>query len=69
MVEDVFDGVARHARMVEDAADDDGIVRRVVVAEAAAGMILAPGKLRASHESVEEAKKRRLRSSKISSRW
>ena len=53
--ENVFDGVARHARMVEDAADDDGIVRRVVVAEAAAGVVAAPGKLRASHESVEEA--------------
>ncbi len=55
VVEDVFDRVARHARMVEDAADDDGVVGGVVVAEAAAGMVPAPGKLRASHESVEEA--------------
>jgi hypothetical protein len=53
--EDVFDGVARHTRMVEDAADDDGIVRRVVVAEAAAGVVPAPGELRAAHEPVEEA--------------
>src|SRR6266478_5365899 len=55
VVENVLDGVARHARMVEDAADDDGVVRWVVVAETAAGMVPAPGKLRAPHESVEEA--------------
>ena len=53
--QNVFDGVARHAWVVEDAADDDGVVRGVVVAEAAAGVVLAPGELRASHESVEEA--------------
>src|SRR6266446_8001328 len=53
--ENVFDGVARHARMVEDAADDDGVVRWVVVAETAAGVVPAPGKLRAPHEPVEEA--------------
>ena len=53
--QNVFDGVARHARMVEDAADDDGVVGRVVVPKAAAGMVLAPGELRAPHESVEEA--------------
>src|SRR5712692_9129254 len=41
--------------MIEDAADDDGVVCRVIVAEAAAGMVLAPGELRAAHESVEEA--------------
>src|SRR6266481_5203053 len=40
--------------MVEDAADDDGIVRRIIVAEAAAGVVPAPGELRAAHESVEE---------------
>src|SRR5437660_10083015 len=53
--ENVFDGVARHARMVEDAADDDGVVRWVVVAETAAGVVPAPGKLRAPHEPVAEA--------------
>src|SRR5208282_3646025 len=49
------DRIPRHARMVEDAADDDGVVRRVVVAETAAGVVPAPGKLRTPHESVEEA--------------
>src|ERR1035441_4841825 len=53
--EDVFDGVARDTGVVEDAADDDGVVGRVVVAEAAAGVVLAPGELRTSEESVEEA--------------
>src|SRR5208337_1280635 len=53
--EDVFDGIAWNARVVEDAADDDGVVSRVIVAETAAGVVLAPGELRASHESVEKA--------------
>src|SRR5229473_1203006 len=52
--QNVFHGVARHARMVEDAADDYSVVGGIVVAEAAAGVVLAPGELRASHESVEE---------------
>ena len=55
VVEDVFDGISRHVRVVEDAADDDGVVRGIVVAEAAAGVVLAPGKLRTAQESVEEA--------------
>src|ERR1039458_1138977 len=55
VVEDVLNGVARHARVVEDATDDDGVVGGVVVAETVAGLVAAPGQLRASHESVEEA--------------
>src|SRR6266702_2619539 len=53
--QNVFDGVARHARMVEDAADHNSVVRWIVVAEAAAGVVPAPGELRAAHEPVEEA--------------
>src|SRR5258708_6989958 len=53
--QNVFDRVARHARMVEDAADNNGVVGGIVVAKAAAGMVPAPGELRPSHESVEEA--------------
>ena len=53
--DDVLDDVARDAGMVEYSADDDGVVGRVVVAEAVAGVVAAPGELRASHESVEEA--------------
>lgn len=53
--EDVFDSIERDAWVVEYAADDDGVVCGVVMAEAAAGVVLAPGELRASQESVEEA--------------
>src|SRR3981081_1986771 len=53
--QNVFDRVARHARAVEDAADDDGVVRGIIVAEAPAGVVSAPGELGTSHESVEEA--------------
>src|ERR1017187_4063914 len=55
VVENVFDRIARHARMIEDAADHDSVVRWVIVSEAAAGVIPAPGKLRTSHESVKKA--------------
>ena len=55
MEEDVFDYVAGDSGMVEDSADDDGVVGGVVVAEAVAGVVAAPGELGASHESAEEA--------------
>jgi len=53
--ENVFDGVLRHARMIEDAADDDGVVGGIVMAKAAACVVPAPSELRPSHESVEKA--------------
>src|ERR1700687_5634414 len=53
--QNVFDRVARHAWMVEDAANYNGVVGWVVVAEAAASVVPAPGELGTSHESVEEA--------------
>ncbi len=53
--QNVFDRITRHAGMVEDAADYDGIVRGIVVSETAAGVVLAPGKLRTTHEPVEKA--------------
>jgi len=52
--QDVFNGVARHTRVVEDAADHDGVVRGIVMAETAAGVVAAPGKLRPSHKPVKE---------------
>ena len=42
VVEDVLDDVAGDAWVVEDAADDDGVVGGVVVAEAIAGVVAAP---------------------------
>lgn len=53
--QDIFHRIARHARVIKHTADHDGVVRGIVVAEAAAGVVPAPGELRASHESVEEA--------------
>jgi len=55
VVEDVLDHVARDARVVEDSADDDGVVGWVVVPEAVAGVVAAPGELGASHEAMEKA--------------
>src|SRR6266849_1062217 len=52
---DVLHHKTRHAGMVEDAADDDGVVGGVVVAETVAGMGSAPGELRASHQAVKES--------------
>ena len=53
--DDVFNGVARHAWVIENAADDDGVVGGVVMAETAAGVVLAPAELRAAQESVKKA--------------
>ena len=53
--QNVFDGVAGHARMVKDAADDNRVVCGIVVAETAAGVVPAPGQLRLSHQAVEKA--------------
>ena len=55
VVEEIFDGAAGSVGAVEDAADDDGVVRGVVVAEHAAGVVGAPGEGGAAEESVEEA--------------
>jgi hypothetical protein len=43
VVEKIFDGVARGVGAVEDAADDDGVVGGVVVAEHASGVMGGPG--------------------------
>ena len=51
---DVLDDEPRHARVIEDAADYDGVVGGVVVAEAVAGVGAAPGELWTSHQAVEE---------------
>ncbi len=55
VVEEVFDGVAGCVGAVEDAADDDGVVCGVVVAEHTAGVVGAPGEGGAAEEAVEEA--------------
>jgi len=56
MVEQVFDGVTRAGGAVEDAADDDGVVRGVVVAQRALGVVLAPGEVGTAEQAAEEAR-------------
>ncbi len=60
VVEQVFDGVARAGGAVEDAADDDGVVGGVVVAERALGVVFAPGEFGAAEEPAEEARVERV---------
>src|SRR5437762_834982 len=55
VVEEVLDRAAGGVGTIEDAADDDGVVGGVVVAEHAAGVMGAPGKCGAAEEAVEEA--------------
>ena len=52
--DDVVDYVAGNLGTVENPANDDGVVGGVIVAEAVAGVIAAPGELGASQESMEE---------------
>ena len=56
VVDEIFHRITRHLRTIKDPADDDRIVRRIVVSQAVAGMIAAPGHLRPRHQPVEEAR-------------
>jgi hypothetical protein len=60
VIQQVLDGASRSVGSVEDAADDDGVVGRVVVAKHAARVVGAPGKRGAAQESVEEARVQRV---------
>ena len=60
VVEQVLDGVARAGGTVEDAADDDGVVGGVVVAERALGVVLAPGEVGAAEQPAEKARVERV---------
>jgi hypothetical protein len=55
VVEEILDGAAWSVGAVEDAADDDGVVGGVVVAEHAASVVGAPGEGGTAEETVEEA--------------
>ena len=61
MVEQILDGIARAGGAVEDAADDDGVVGGIVVAERSFGYALAPGEVGPAQQSVEEAEVERLK--------
>ncbi len=60
VVEQVLDRTAGGIGPVEDAADDDGVVSRVVVAEHASGGVGAPGERRPAEQTVEESRVERL---------
>ena len=54
VVDDVFHGVAGNPRVVEDAAHDDSIVRRVVMPQPVASVVSAPGHPRPSEQAIKE---------------
>ena len=54
VVNNVLDRVTRDPGMVEDPTDHDGIMRRIVMAEAVAGVIAALGHLGTCQESEKE---------------
>src|ERR1017187_7138282 len=53
VVHNVFQCQRRHSLPIEDAADDDGIVRRIESSEHAARGAAAPAQLRAAQQTVE----------------
>lgn len=55
VIEEILDGVARARWPIEDAADNDGVVGSVIVAQRTLGIVLAPGEVRAAQHAAEEA--------------
>lgn len=49
VIDEIFNGIERDARGIENAADDDCVVRRIVVAQTPEGLVAAPGHLWPSH--------------------
>src|SRR5208282_4538153 len=60
VIEQVLDGVAGAGGAVEDAADDDGVMSGVVMAERALGVVFAPGELRPAEQPAEKARVERI---------
>src|SRR5947209_16132294 len=56
VVDDVFQHVSRYGGMIKNAANDDRIVRRIVVSENAARLRLAPAHSWPGHQAVKEAR-------------
>ena len=55
VVEDVLHRGAGNSGMIEDAADDDGIVRRIIMPKAISRAIAAPCQLGTGHKPMEES--------------
>ena len=53
--QNVFDCITRHPRMIKNAADDNRIVRRIVMPQTAARLFSAPGELRAPHQAMKKS--------------
>jgi hypothetical protein len=60
VIEEILDCAAWRVGTVEDAADDDGVMSGVVVAEHATGVVGAPCERGPAEEAVEEASVERL---------
>src|SRR5690242_19037639 len=56
MVNDIFHDRARYSRMIKYPADDNCVVRRIVMPQAIAGAILAPSHLRPSEQSMKKSR-------------
>jgi len=54
MVDDVLQHVSGHRGVIEDPADNNGIVRRVVVTQDAPGLVLAPAHAGTGHQAVKK---------------
>src|ERR1700759_3554662 len=54
VIDQILHRTARSRLAIEDAADDDGVVRGVVVPETAPRHVVAPGEQRPAHEPEEE---------------
>ena len=55
VINDVLDSISGNRRMIEDPADNDGVVGRVIVAEQVPGASLAPTHSRPRHHAAEVA--------------
>ena len=53
--QNVLDRITRHPRMIKNAADDNRIVRRIVMPQTAARLFSAPGELRAPHQAMKKS--------------
>jgi hypothetical protein len=63
VIEQILDCIAGARGTIEDAADDDGVMGSVVMAERALGHMLAPCELRTSEKATEEARIERVEDS------
>src|ERR1700743_2430719 len=56
VIDQIVNGILRHAWAVKDTAYDNRVVCGIIMAKAAQRLAAAPGHLRSRHEAVEEAK-------------